>query len=184
VSFTPLVSFRFGIPIGVFLLIVASPLGIAPVGAQEPLTATTTSHDDREGSDVLGAFRDSVKLLIIEHGTRIAFQEKTRRELDGPFWSDYRRSVRMPRQWNDNDAWWVNYIGHPIHGAAAGISGSITSRALQVEISLSRRYWASRGRAMAWAALYSVQFEVGPLSEASIGNVGMNPETPAGWITS
>jgi hypothetical protein len=34
---------------------------------------------------------------------------------------------------------------------------------------------------MAWAAAYSVQFEVGPLSEASIGNVGMNPET-TGWV--
>jgi len=174
-------SFRFGIPVGVFLLITVSAAAIAPVHAQEPLTATTSSHDDREGADVLGAFRDSIKLLIIEHGTRIAFQDKTRRELDGPFWTDYRRSVRMPGQWNDTDGWLVNYIGHPIHGAAAGYIWLDHERGAPVEISRSGRYWASRGRAMAWAAAYSVQFEVGPLSEASIGNVGMDPET-TGWV--
>ena len=32
-----------------------------------------------------------------------------------------------------------------------------------------------------WAAAYSLQFEFGPLSEASVGNVGMHPET-TGWV--
>lgn len=32
-----------------------------------------------------------------------------------------------------------------------------------------------------WSAAYSLQFEIGPLSEASIGNVGMRPET-TGWV--
>lgn len=48
-------------------------------------------------------------------------------------------------------------------------------------VSLTRDYLNSRLRATAWAAGYSVQFEIGPLSEASIGNVGMNPAT-AGWV--
>ena len=39
----------------------------------------------------------------------------------------------------------------------------------------------SRVRAFTWVAAYSVQFEVGPLSEASIGNVGLRPET-VGWV--
>ena len=181
VTFTAPVAFRFGISVGVCFLIAASPLGIAPARAQERLTATAGSHDDREGADVLGAFRGSVKLLIIEHGTRIAFQDKTRHELGGPFWSDYQKSVRTPGQWNDTDAWWVNYIGHPIHGAAAGYIWLDHEPGAPLEISLSRRYWASRGRATAWAAAYSVQFEVGPLSEASIGNVGMDPKT-TGWV--
>jgi hypothetical protein len=34
---------------------------------------------------------------------------------------------------------------------------------------------------MAWSAVSSQQFEIGSLSEASIGNVGMRPET-AGWV--
>ena len=34
---------------------------------------------------------------------------------------------------------------------------------------------------MVFSAAYSLQFEIGPLSEASIGNVGMRPET-TGWV--
>jgi hypothetical protein len=139
------------------------------------------SIDDQNGVDVIGAFMDSFKLLIVEHGTRVAFQEKTRRELGGNFWSDYRRSVRLPRQWNDTDAWWVNYIGHPIHGAAAGYIWLDHDPNAPSRFSTNRGYWATRGRAAAWAAGYSLQFEWGPFSEASIGNVGMRAET-TGWV--
>jgi hypothetical protein len=153
----------------------------AAVYAQRQDRLLVGSRDDDEGADVLGAFRDSLKLLMIEHGTRIAFQAKTRRELGGPFFSDYRRSVRMPQQWEDTDAWWVNYIGHPIHGAAAGYIWVDHEPGAPTEFGSNRRYWASRGRAAAWSAVYSLQFEIGPLSEASIGNVGMRPET-TGWV--
>jgi hypothetical protein len=137
--------------------------------------------EDREGADSVGAFVDSLKLLLLEHGFRLAFQDKTRRELGGPFWSEYRRSVRIPTQWEDSDAWWVNYIGHPIHGAAAGYLWLDHDPGAPTGIGLNSRYWATRGHAMAWAAAYSLQFEIGPLSEASIGNVGLRPET-TGWV--
>jgi hypothetical protein len=129
-----------------------------------------------------GAFEDSLRLLMIEHTTRIAFQEKTRRELGGPFFRDYVRSVKIPDTWNDGDSWAVNYVGHPIHGAASGfIWLDHEVGAHDPSLRFSRRYWASRGRATAWAAVYSLQFEFGPLSEASIGNVGMRPGT-TGWV--
>lgn len=147
--------------------------------AQDDLTVGM--RDDAEGADVLGAFADSLKLLMLEHGIRVAFQQKTRTELGGHFWHDYRRSVRMPRQWSDTDSWWVNYIGHPIHGAAAGYIWLDHEPGAPREFTRDSRYWASRARATAWAASYSLQFEVGPLSEASIGNVGLRPET-TGWV--
>jgi len=129
-----------------------------------------------------GAFEDSLRLLMIEHTTRIAFQEKTRRELGGPFFRDYVRSVKIPDTWNDGDSWAVNYIGHPIHGAASGfIWLDHEVGAHDPRLRFSRSYWASRSRATAWAAVYSLQFEFGPLSEASIGNVGMRPGT-TGWV--
>ena len=143
--------------------------------------AVMTFEEDRDGADVVGAFADSLKLLLLEHGSRIAFQEKTRRELGGPFWGDYKRSVRVPKQWDDTDAWWVNYIGHPIHGAAAGYIWLDHEPRASGEFGLNGRYWSSRGRATAWSAVYSLQFEIGPISEASIGNVGMRPET-TGWV--
>jgi hypothetical protein len=149
--------------------------------AQDTLQPTVSASDDEQGANILGTFADSFKLLMIEHGWRIAFQEKTRQELGGRFWSDYRRSVRMPPQWEDTDSWGVNYIGHPIHGAAAGYIWLDHEPGAPVDISLRRNYWTSRARATAWAAVYSLQFEMGPLSEASIGNVGMRPET-TGWV--
>jgi hypothetical protein len=75
----------------------------------------------------------------------------------------------------------VNYIGHPIHGASAGYIWLDHDPHAPVEIGLSRRYWVTRAQATAWIATYSLQFEFGPLSEASIGNVGMQPET-TGWV--
>ena len=163
--------------VGALVVIAAT---VVPARGQEPVSPPAFAQDD-EGADVVRAFVDSLKLVMIEHVFRIAFQEKTRRELDGPFWPDYRRSLRVPRKWEDSDDWWVNYIGHPIHGAAAGYIWLDHEPGAPPEISLSRHYWATRGRAGAWAALYSLQFEFGPLSEASIGNVGMNPET-TGWV--
>ena len=154
-------------------------LTVGNAAAQESLTVG--AQDDGEGTDILGAFGDSFKLLLIEHAWRIGLQEKTRADLGGKFWLDYQRSVRMPRQWGDTDAGWVNYLGHPIHGAAAGYIWLDHDPSAPGEFSLTRRYWTSRSRAMAFSAVYSLQFEIGPLSEASIGNVGMDPKT-TGWV--
>lgn len=137
--------------------------------------------DDRRPA--IGAvLRDSLALLGVEHGVRLAFQPKTRRELPGPFWEDYRRSVRIPEGWEDGDGWLVNYIGHPVHGAAAGMLWTLHDPVSRdVEFGLDAHYWATRWRPLTWSAIYSVQFEIGPISEASIGNVGLRPNT-IGWV--
>jgi hypothetical protein len=163
----------FGVLCGVSLPVVAA--------AQVPEAQTQDAPALTRGADVPGALVDSLKIVLIEHGIRLAFQEKTRRELKGPFWSDYVHSIKIPHQWEDTDKWWVNYIGHPIHGAAAGYVWLAHDPGAPADISLGRSYWVSRSRALAWAAGYSLQFEVGPLSEASIGNVGLRAET-TGWV--
>ena len=154
--------------------------------AQENETGHQTTVDPSElatePSTWKGALADSLRLLMLEHGTRIAFQHKTRRELGGHFFGDYTRSVKVPDTWNDGDSVAVNYIGHPIHGAAAGfIWLDHEDGAHDPRLGFSKAYWASRSRATAWAAGYSMQFEFGLLSEASIGNVGMRPGT-TGWV--
>ncbi len=155
---------------------------VAPAHAQEVLEPTFEAVDDQEGTDVFEVLKSSVRLLLLEHGTRIALQAKTRRELGGNFWVDYHRAVRMPQQWGDTDSWLINYVGHPVHGAAAGHLWLEHDPGAPLGLGSGRDgYWSSRGRATAWAAVYSLQFEVGPLSEASIGNVGLRPET-VGWV--
>jgi hypothetical protein len=149
--------------------------------AATPAVAQSFTSARRDGVDLRGAFADSLKQLMIEHAIRVGTQEKTRDALKGPFWSDYNDSLRVPKQWEDGDAWWVNYIGHPIHGAAAGYSWLDHDPHAPAEISMRSRYWVTRAYALAWAAGYSAQFEFGPLSEASIGNVGKDPRT-TGWV--
>jgi hypothetical protein len=168
----------FGLGVGVPAL--ASAQTVAP-----PLATTAVvdpSELPPETSTWKGAVTDSVRLLLFEHSIRIAFQEKTRRELGGPFFREYARSLRIPDGWEDGDGWAVNYIGHPIHGAASGfIWLDHEDGAHDPRVGFTWPYWASRARATAWAAAYSYQFEFGPLSEASIGNVGLGEHT-TGWV--
>jgi hypothetical protein len=148
--------------------------------ASESQSQTSLTTSSRTGTDVKGAFEDSLRLLMLQHLGRIAFQEKTRRELGGPFFPDYAHSVHVPGQWSDGDGWFVNNVGHPIQGAATAYIWLDHEPNGWNQKLFSRGYWASRGRAALWSAAFSAQFEVGPLSEASIGNVGMNPAT-TGW---
>ena len=69
------------------------------------------------GIDKTGVFVDSLALLGIEHGIRLAFQPGTRRELR---------------------------VGHPIHGAAAGYLWLEHDPKAPITIEFDNRYWASR----------------------------------------
>lgn len=167
----------------------AAVLILALAIAEVAIAQTPVEIPQQDASDIpaiqstwKGAVADSLRLLLLEHSTRIAFQEKTRRELKGPFFADYQRSLKIPQKWEDGDSWMVNYIGHPIHGAASGfIWLDHEDGAHDPDLGFSTAYFASRARALAWAAGYSLQFEFGPFSEASVGNVGLDPET-TGWV--
>jgi hypothetical protein len=122
----------------------------------------------------------SLQLIFYEHVMRIATQPFTRAELEGPFWLDYHRSVKMPQQWDDGDSWEVNYIGHPMHGSAGVRLWLAQREPLHMERK-GKEYWKAMGRAGLFGLLFSEQFEIGPMSEASIGNVGMYPGR-TGWV--
>ncbi len=129
----------------VILLALLLILGTSPVAfaQQTALQQPGGIDNDRDRVDVVDAIGGSLKLLPIEHGFRLAFQERTRAQLRGPFWKDFARSVRIPDQWDDSDSWIVNYIGHPIHGAAAGYVWLDHEPGAPSEISLKQRYWVT-----------------------------------------
>jgi hypothetical protein len=123
------------------------------------------------------ALRQSLLFLGVEHGFRMT-QLYTRKRLAGPFFQDWFDSVSGIRGWDDHDAFSTNYIGHPMQGAAAGyIQIQNDLKGIKQEFGRSPEYWKSRMKATAWSAAYSVQFELGPLSEATIGNVGQKKGT-------
>ena len=129
-------------------------------------------HGIRWGS----LYRQSLLFLAIEHGFRLAMQPDSREAIKGPFFKDYFKSVRGLRGWGDGDPFLTNYIGHGMMGAVTGfmwLNNDPKSR--QSDVEFNREYLKRRLRAMTFSAVYSAQFELGPISEASLGNVGIKP---------
>jgi hypothetical protein len=149
-----------------------------PSSMLEPLrTTTANSENQKEGFHWWPALQQSFNFLLIEHGFRIADDPFLRYLLwHKPLWHDWAASDQhfYFNQWGDGDDFLVNYIGHPMEG---GVTGNIEilndPKGRSLTFGRSRAYWMSRLRAMAFAAVYSAQFEAGPiLSEAAIGNEG------------
>jgi hypothetical protein len=94
----------------------------------------------------------------------------------GPFFADWFESVSHLRGWRDGDPAVVNYIGHPIQGAVTGfieIQNSPAQKSLQ--LAWTPEYRRSRLKAFLFSAAFETQFEIGPFSESSLGNVGRLP---------
>jgi hypothetical protein len=140
-----------------------------------------------KGFDWKGAANQSLFLLAIMHSYNFATSAGARGELRGPFFKDYFRSVRNLRGWGDGDPFIANYIGHPMQGAVAGyIQIQNDPKGRGQEFAMRKAYWNSRLKAAGFAILFSTQWELGPLSEASLGNIGLKPfensQHPMAWV--
>jgi hypothetical protein len=148
-----------------------------PSLASKPKAATQRLERQPDGFDWDGAFRQSALFLAIQHSLRLA-QAKTLEEIRGPFFGDYLKAIKGIRGWGDDDGLVTNYLGHPLMGAIGGYIQIHNDRqAKRLELSNSKAYWKSRLKAFAWSAAYSTQFEIGLVSEATLGNVGKQPGT-------
>ncbi|HXQ69906.1 MAG TPA: hypothetical protein VN844_05445 [Pyrinomonadaceae bacterium] len=146
-----------------------------------PLRRTSERQDrnpkkfaGKPGFQWSAATKQSLIFLGIQHGYALT-QPKTRRDLKGPFFKDYVRSVKSLHGWEDGGKFFTNYVAHPMQGALLGfiqIQNDPKGRGLR--FNESSAYWRSRLRAFAWSAAWSTQFEIGPVSQASIGNVGLH----------
>lgn len=140
--------------------------------------AETQSASEKQGFNWSGALKQSGLLLGIQHSLRM-LQEKTRNRLDGKWWQDYLTSIESLQGWNDGNPIITNYVGHPMMGAITGyIQIQNDPKGILLEWAPhDANYWKSRMKAMFWAAFYSTQYELGPLGEAMIGNVGFDRGT-------
>lgn len=159
----------------------ADEFSIAPTIDKSPVerkTARRTDADDTANAPDKGfqwraAVGQSLMFLAVQHGYAMT-QLKTREALKGKFWKDYTRSVKNLRGWDDGGRFFTNYIAHPMQGSMTGfIYVQNSPREKSLQFGASRDYWQSRFKAMLWTAAWSTQFEIGPLSQASIGNVGL-----------
>jgi hypothetical protein len=128
-----------------------------------------------EGVDWGGLLRTSLLFNGVQHGFRIAREQGTRDGLRGPFFRDWGQAVSRMHGWSDGDPFFVNYIGHSMMGAVTGhIWANHDRRFSSTTFGRDPDYWKGRLRAAAFMWAYSKQFEIGPLSQASIGNIQRN----------
>jgi hypothetical protein len=144
-------------------------------GDDAPTASSTTGRQAISESDTVqwrSLLRESFFFLSVQQSFRAAADSDTRNNLGGNFFSGYWNSVRNLHGWSDGDPFIVNYVGHPIEGAVAGYIWTHNDpRFRNAEFGRNREYWTSRLRAMVFAGAYSEQFEIGPISEASIGHI-------------
>jgi hypothetical protein len=117
----------------------------------------------------------SMFLAGISNGWRFWHESGTRDALHGPFLKDWLDSISETRGWDDSDGWHASYVSHPFEG---GIFGFIEQQNdplyRNLEWGDGRIYWAGKVRALAFSAIMSTQWTLGPVSEASLGNVQLH----------
>ncbi len=144
-------------------------------GPNDP-TGKQPDNNGDQGFQWKPALAQAMTFLWIEHTFRFLTEPGTRAELKGPFFKDWFGSVQRTRGWRDGDPFIVNYIGHPMQGSVTNyiyVHNDPKSRLL--EAGFSKAYFKSRLKAMLFSTVYSTQFELGPLGEAALGNVGLTP---------
>jgi len=136
--------------------------------------AEPAKEEGNRGSRLKAATEQTLLFLSIQHGYAFT-QPKTRRDLSGPFFRDYFRSVASIGKWGDGGRFFTNYVAHPMQGSLLGfVWVQNDPKGKAAPFGRSKAYWRSRAKAFAWSATWSTQFELGPASQASIGNVGLH----------
>jgi len=155
---------------------------LEPSPSTQPISRRERNTVDQAGDKIaadqsfhwLPAIKQSLLFLGVQHGYAMT-QPKTRRDLKGPFFKDYVRSVKSLHGWSDGGRFFTNYVAHPMQGSLFGfIQIQNDPKGINLSFDNSNAYWRSRLKALAWSAAWSTQFEIGPVSQASIGNVGLH----------
>lgn len=143
------------------------PLPPAPV-----IAPPRRNEANQRGVQWGGLFKSSLLFLGVMHSFRLATEQGTREPFFNQPFGGYFDALGALHGWSDGDGYYENYLGHPIQGAvSAYIWIHHDTRYRNVEFGKSRDYWMGRMRATAYAWAFSEQFEIGPLSEASIGHI-------------
>ncbi|MCA1635698.1 MAG: hypothetical protein LC802_18920 [Acidobacteria bacterium] len=154
----------------------SAPLSAAPelILAPGEIVDDAPSGELHRGFHWKSATRQSLLFLAVQHGYALT-QPKTRRDFKGPFFRDYFRSVGSLSKWEDGGRFFTNYVAHPMQGSLLGfVYVQNDPQGQTARFGRSGTYWRSRLKALAWSAAWSTQFEIGPVSQASIGNVGLH----------
>lgn len=147
-----------------------------PPAVASTSTGTSSSHNpDAEKFNFKRAFIQTFNENLFFDVWRVAFDPFMRYNLSHkPFFHDWFASYGGydMHRWGDGDDFIVNDVGHPLEGAVFGRTYLMNDPKSWVVIGKNRRYWMSRLKGLGWAAAWSTQLEIGPISETDFGNQG------------
>src|SRR6516225_11961827 len=153
-------------------------------GGTLSMSSMTPFESSRPSKNVFWkqAFVESLLYTGIMHGFNVTTEAGTRDTLNGHWFQNYARSVSELRGWSDSDMFMAPYVGHPLEGSIFGyIFRQNDGKYRNVQWGDGRDYFLSLLRSMAWSAVWHTQWKIGPISEASIGNVMLHASP--GFIT-
>ncbi|HEX8818084.1 MAG TPA: hypothetical protein VF753_21525 [Terriglobales bacterium] len=128
------------------------------------------------------ATQESLLFTGIQHTYNLWTEAGTRDALNGHWFQDYVDSVGELRGWSDGDKFMAPYVGHTIEGSVFGfIERQNDPKYRTVQWGDGREYFISLLHSLAYAAVWHTQWKIGPISEASIGNVMLHASP--GFIT-
>ena len=144
----------------------------------QPVTPKATNPKVR-WSQAIG---ESLLFTGVMHTFNLWTEPGTRDTLNGHWFRNYIDSVSELRGWSDSDKFMAPYVGHTLEGSIFGyIFRDNDPRYKNVQWGDGRTYFVSVLRSMAWSAVWHTQWKIGPISEASIGNVMLHASP--GFIT-
>ena len=150
------------------------PWSILPVQEGATLRGPHPEDDSVRWRPVL---RQAALLFGISQGFRLATQAETRASLRGPYFKDYIQSLKGLGGWGDDDPAIGNYVAHPMQGSVCTwILVHSDPKGAPLEFEMNGAYWRSRLKGLGFSAAYSTFYEIGPLGDAAVGNLGMNPD--------
>lgn len=143
-----------------------------PKGTRTPLpTASGVQAAAHTGVNWARLAKDSMLFLGIMHSYRWGTEAGTRAGGIG-LGQSYLNSAGNLHGWADGDPFYVNYVGHPMQGAVSGRLFQLNDpRYYRTAFGKDPDYWKGKLRATAFAWAFSEQFEIGVMSEASIGHI-------------
>ena len=128
------------------------------------------------------AIGESLLFTGVMHTFNLGTEAGTRDTLNGHWFRNYVDSVSELRGWSDSDKFMAPYVGHTLEGSIFGYTFRENDRRYtNVQWGDGRTYFVSILRSMAWSAVWHTQWKIGPVSEASIGNVMLHASP--GFIT-
>ena len=146
---------------------------------RKPCCLARTAGNGKSGIQWGSLIQQEFIFLGIQHGFRLATEPKTRQELGGPFFADWVHIMTHTQwsRWSDGDKLVTSYLGHSAQGSiTAWIYRQNDTNARNLEQDFHNpAYRKMLLKAFAVATVTGVLWKIGPLSEATIGHVGLYP---------